>query len=240
VPSDSTSWPMDAMRAISQSVQSMLAMADDVAANAGNGVMSSLQPVVEPTVATMGQVVAPIGRLPFIQQATIIPGVKWLLAAIGQVNAQAVRQQVDDLRQRYPLDTQRQLAHRVITEATTRAAAIGLATNIIPPVALLLTLVDIGAVAALQADMIYRIAAIYGYSPDDDSRRGEVLGLWLLSSGGASVVKGGFSTVEMIPVVGAMTGVATDAGLLSGIGYLACRYYETKRDLPTEIPIQAE
>ena len=65
-----------------------------------------------------------------------------------------------------------------MTDTAMQAAGIGLITNFVSPVALALTLVDIGAVAALQANMLYRIAAIYGYSPDEDARRGEVLTIW--------------------------------------------------------------
>jgi uncharacterized protein (DUF697 family) len=227
------------LQTITQSVQTVIATVDDITAPTGNAVFSSVQPLLEPLAETIGKVVAPVAHIPFIERATLIPGVKWLLAAVGQVNAQAVRQQVDELRRQYPLDTKRELARRVMADTAVRAAGIGLVTNFIPPAAIALSLVDLGAVAALQADMIYRIAAIYGYSPEEDTRRGEVLGLWMLSSGGSSVLKSGLNVIETLPAVGGMLGVAADAGLIYSVGYLACRYYETKRELPTEIPVQA-
>ncbi|MEO1068030.1 MAG: EcsC family protein, partial [Cyanobacteria bacterium J06638_6] len=164
-------------------------------------------------------------------------GMKWLLAAIGQVNTEAVRSQVDELRQQYPQDKKRDLAQRVMAETALKAAGVGLATNFLPPVAFALTLVDIGAIVALQANMIYRIAAIYGYSPSDYERRGEVLAVWLLSSTTAGVVKSGLSIAEVIPGLGAVLGIATDASLVYGVGYFACRYYETKRITPNEIAL---
>jgi uncharacterized protein (DUF697 family) len=85
-----------------------------------------------------------------------------------------------------------------------------------------------GAIAALQADMIYRIATLYGYSPQVSDRRGEVLTIWLLSSSASSLIKSGTSVVELLPGLGAALGVATDAALIYSVGYLACRYYETK------------
>jgi uncharacterized protein (DUF697 family) len=227
------------LQTITQSVQTVIATVDDITAPTGNAVFSSVQPLLEPLAETIGKVVAPVAHIPFIERATLIPGVKWLLAAVGQVNAQAVRQQVDELRRQNPLDTKRELARRVMADTAVRAAGIGLVTNFIPPAAIALSLVDLGAVAALQADMIYRIAAIYGYSPEEDTRRGEVLGLWMLSSGGSSVLKSGLNVIETLPAVGGMLGVAADAGLIYSVGYLACRYYETKRELPTEIPVQA-
>jgi uncharacterized protein (DUF697 family) len=227
----------DFLQTAGNMVQAMVAAVDDLAANTGNSVMSPLQPFLEPATETVGRVVAPITNLPFIEYATALPGVKWLLAAVGQVNIEKVRLDVDELRREYPNDSKRQLAQRVMADAAIQAAGIGLLTNFVSPVALALTLVDIGAVAALQANMLYRIAAIYGYSPDEDARRGEVLTIWFVSSGGSSVLKTGLSGVETIPGVGTAIGVAADASLLYSVGYLACRYYETKRQLPNEITV---
>lgn len=227
----------DLFATTTQFMQSVVASIDDLAAATGNAVMSPLQPFLEPATETVGRVVAPITNLPFIEYATALPGLKWLLAAVGQVNVDKVRLDVDELRQQYPNDSKRQLAQRVMADTAVQAAGIGLITNFVSPVALALTLVDIGAVAALQANMLYRIAAIYGYSPQDDARRGEVLTIWFVSSGGSSVIKSGLSVVETIPGVGAVIGITADASLLYSVGYLACRYYETKRESPTEITV---
>jgi uncharacterized protein (DUF697 family) len=124
-----------------------------------------------------------------------------------------------------------------MAETALRAAGVGLATNLAPSIAFALTLVDIGAIAALQANMIYRIATIYGYSPTDHDRRGEVLAIWLLSSSASGMVKSGMSIFELIPGLGAVLGVATDTSLVYSVGYFACRYYETKRSAPTEIAV---
>jgi uncharacterized protein (DUF697 family) len=210
---------------------------DNATANTGNAVVSRFQPLFEPVTATVGSVVGPIANLPFIRFATALPGMKWLLAALGQVNVAEVRSQVDDLRQQYPQADKRALAQRVMAETALRAAGVGLATNLAPSIAFALTLVDIGAIAALQANMIYRIATIYGYSPTDHDRRGEVLAIWLLSSSASGMVKSGMSIFELIPGLGAVLGVATDTSLVYSVGYFACRYYETKRSAPTEIAV---
>lgn len=110
-----------------------------------------------------------------------------------------------------------------------RAAGIGLVTNFVPPLALLLFAVDLGAIAALQAEMIYRIAAIYGFPPHEPTRRGEVLTIWGLSIGGSGMVKTGLSLVELLPGIGTVVGITSDAALLSGLGYLASQFYQTKQ-----------
>ncbi|MEP0926760.1 MULTISPECIES: EcsC family protein [Cyanophyceae] len=225
----------DTFQAVTQVMQAVVTVLDNMTANTGNAVLSRLQPFLEPVMATVGSVVGPIATLPFIQYATAVPGMRVLLAALGQVNVVEVRAQVDELRQQYPQENKRTLAQRVMAETAFKAAGVGLATNFVPPVAFALTLVDIGAVAALQANMIYRIATIYGYSPTDNDRRGEVLAIWLLSSTTSGMVKSGLSIVELVPGLGAVLGIATDASLIYSVGYFACRYYETKRSAPTEI-----
>ncbi len=227
----------DSFQAVTQVMQAVVAVVDNATANTGNAVVSRFQPLFEPVTATVGSVVGPIANLPFIRFATALPGMKWLLAALGQVNVAEVRSQVDDLRQQYPQADKRALAQRVMAETALRAAGVGLATNLAPSIAFALTLVDIGAIAALQANMIYRIATIYGYSPTDHDRRGEVLAIWLLSSSASGMVKSGMSILELIPGLGAVLGIATDTSLVYSVGYFACRYYETKRSAPTEIAV---
>jgi uncharacterized protein (DUF697 family) len=224
-------------QAVTQVMQAVIAVLDEMTATTANALVSPLQPFLEPITATVGQVVGPIATLPFVKALTLIPGMKWILAALGQVNVTTVRQEVDGLRQQYPQENRRTLARRVMADTTLKAAGVGLATNFAPPIAFALTLVDIGAVAALQANMIYRIASIYGYSPEEHDRRGEVLTIWLLSSSASGLVKSGLSVVEVVPFLGAAVGIATDATLIYSVGYFACRYYETKRSIPTEISV---
>lgn len=219
-------------QAVTRVAQAIVIVVDHAVAGAGNTIVGAAQPLIEPLTSSLGRIVAPIADFPLIQFVTAIPGIKWLLAAVGQVNQASIRQDVELLRRQYPSDSNRQLAQRVITTTTKRAALVGLLTNGIPPLALLLILVDLGAVAALQASMIYRIAAIYGYAPEDSDRRGEVLAIWFLSSGIGSAVKSSISVYEIIPGIGTVIGVASDASLLYAVGYLSCRYYETKTTTP--------
>lgn len=229
--------PRQTFQAVTQVMNALLTILDDATATLGNALVSPFQPWIEPAATRVGQVVTPIATLPFVKMLTLVPGLKWLLAALGQVNVDTVRQEIAKLRRQYPQDNPRALARRVMAETTLKAAGVGFATNFAPPIAFALTLVDIGAVAALQANMIYRIAAIYGYSPNDSDRRGEVLAIWLLSSSASGVVKSGLSLAEVVPGLGAAVGIATDATLIYSVGYFACRYYETKRSQPTEITV---
>ena len=60
---------------------------------------------------------------------------------------------------------------RIIVDTTIKAGGIGLATNIIPPVALGLFAVDLAAIASLQSEMLYRIAGVYGFEATDPARK---------------------------------------------------------------------
>lgn len=210
------------MQALAETVQTS-------ANAAGDTLVDIAYPVIAQSTELLGRTVAPIADIPLIKFATAVPGLSWLLAALGQVNADEVRKAIADLRLKHPLDTDEQLVQRVMSQATWRAAQVGLLTNLLPPLAIFLFALDLGAIAALQADMIYKIAAIYGFSPDDTARRGEVLAIWGFSTGSSSILKSGLSLVEILPGIGAAVGVASDASILYGVGFLAHRYYIIKQ-----------
>ena len=196
----------------------------------------TLYQLIEQSTETVGKVVTPIAENPLIKWATKVPGISWFMAALGQVDVDMVQREVAMRRQQFPLDTPTQLADRVITETAWKAAGIGLATNFIPPLALMLLAIDFGAIVALQSEMIYRIAAIYGFSPTDATRRGEVLAIWLLSIGSSGLLKTGLSLFELLPGIGAVVGSVGDATLLYSLGQVACRFYEAKQKATLTTP----
>jgi uncharacterized protein (DUF697 family) len=187
--------------------------------------------LIEQTTETLGGVVTPIAENPVVKFATKLPFVHWLMAAVGQVDVETIEKDVAELRYQYPMDTVEELAHRVITESAFQAARVGLITNLAPPLALMLLAVDLTAIAALQADMIYRIAAIYGFHPNEATRRGEVLVIWGLSASGSSVLKTGLSPVELLPLIGTAVGITSNALILYTLGRTACLFYEEKQKL---------
>lgn len=207
--------------------------ADDITGNTiavGKTVGPAAQQFVEQGTQQVGKIVTPIAENPLIKFATKVPGINVLLAALGQVDEEKAHNEVEKLRQEYGLETPEQLAHRIIVETSLKAGGIGLLTNFVPPLALTLLPVDLAAVTALQAEMVYRIAAAYGFSLQDPTRRGEVLAIFGLSVGGSGVLKGGLSFVELLPVIGAVVGASSNAALLYSLGYVACRFYEAKRN----------
>ena len=199
------------------------------AASFGDSLAENAYQFVEENTERIGRIVTPIVDNPVVKFATKVPFVNVLMAAIGQVNVDQVTKDIDELRQQHPYETPDQLAHRVMVDASAKAATIGLMTNFIPPLALILGAADLAALSALQAEMIYRIAVIYGFPLQEPTRRGEVLAIWAITAGGSSTIKAGLSVVELLPGLGALIGTTGDALLLYSLGYAACRFYETKQ-----------
>lgn len=222
--------PFDNLIAFSQQASQILTdTVKSASTAAGETFGTALYEFVEQGTETLGNVVTPIATHPWVSLATKVPGASWLMAALGQVDVETVQREVESLRRTYPLEGAEELAQRVITNMALKAAGVGLATNFVPPLALMLLAVDLGAIAALQAEMIYRIAAVYGFAPTESARRGEVLAIWGLSTGSSGIMKVGLSVVELVPVIGAAAGSAGNAAMLYGLGQVAYRFYEAKQ-----------
>jgi len=175
-----------------------------------------------------GDTMAAIAENPLVKSITKLLGADWLKVMLGQVNIEEAQRNVEKLRQKYPNETAAEIAHRIMVEKSVQGAGIGLATNFIPPLAAVLFAIDLATTTRLQAEMIYEIAAAYGLDLNDAERRGEVLGIFGLSLGGSSALKVGFGVIEVIPGIGAFVGASSNAVMLYGLGYAACRFYEAK------------
>jgi len=192
-------------------------------------VSQATQEFLEEATRTLGEGVEPIANSRLLDLAARVPGFSWILAAVGRVDTHKIHGEVAQLRSDHPEETVDQLCDRVINSAAVYAGGIGLVTNIIPPIALMLLAVDLVAVATLQAEMVYRIAALYGFDLTEPSRRGEVLSIFGLSLAAASALKAGLSAAELLPVIGAAIGITGNAGLLYGLGNGARQYYASKQ-----------
>ncbi|MCG9893473.1 MAG: EcsC family protein [Thermosynechococcaceae cyanobacterium MS004] len=198
--------------------------------HAVDSLIPAVQQYVEQGTEGLGHAATVIAENPLLKATARLPGLRWMAAALGQVNVLDIQKKTEDLRQQYPQETTDELVQRVIQSATVTAGGIGLAANFLPPLAVALFAVDIAAVATLQAEMLYRIAALYGFEANEPARRGEVLAIYALSVGGTGVSKTILSFVEAIPVLGAVIGASSNAALLYGLGQVANLYYAAKRN----------
>ncbi|KAI9132302.1 EcsC family protein [Acaryochloris sp. CCMEE 5410] len=184
---------------------------------------------IETTTHQTGKTLDALAHNSFIQWISRLPGANQLLAFLGQVDVAQMQREVMVLQQAHPLESPRQIADRVIQQGAIQAGTVGFVTNLVPPLALSLLAVDLAAMTRLQAEMVYRIAAAYGFPLADPARRGEVLGIFALSMVGGGVLKAGASLAEILPLIGTVSGAAVNATLMFALGQTACEFYETKQ-----------
>lgn len=164
------------------------------------------------------------------QIAEFVAGVPILRKVVDQVDLVKAEATVKKLQQKHLNETPRQIAHRIMVEKAIYAGGTGLVTSLVPGAAAALFAVDLTATSALQAEMVYQIAAAYGLKLNDPARRGEVLTIFGLALGGNQAMKAGLELLQNTPVAGAVIGASTNAVMLYTVGYAACRFYEAKLD----------
>ncbi len=197
---------------------------------ASEAAADSAQEALEQATESVGNTLHPIAENPAVNYVAKVPGLSWLTSALGKVDQKKAQADISALKAKYPTESAEDLAHRIIVDTTIKAGGIGLATNIIPPIALGLFAVDLAAIASLQSEMLYRIAGIYDFEVTDPARKGEALTVFALSLGTSTAVKTGLSVVELIPLVGAAVGASSNAGILYSFGIAASQFYKRKRE----------
>lgn len=183
-----------------------------------------------------GEAVTSVGNNWLVRRLTRFLNLDWLVGATDSVDLAQAEAAVRKLQQEYPNESPSQIAHRIMVEKATYAGGVGLASSILPGVALALLAVDLAATTKLQAEMVYQIAAVYGLDLKDPARKGEVLGIFGLGLGGSRALKAaGLGLLRNVPFAGAMIGASTNAAMLYSLGYAACRFYETKLNSPASV-----
>ncbi|MGB7086066.1 MAG: hypothetical protein WBD47_10965 [Phormidesmis sp.] len=204
--------------------------AHDTTTQMSEAAADSAHSALEQTTETVGNTLHPIAENPAMDYVAKLPGLSWLTSALGRVDKEKAEAEVLKLKTKYPNESSEEIAHHIIVDSTIKAGGVGFATNIVPPVALGLFAVDLAAVAALQSEMLYRIAAAYDFDVADPARKGEALTIFALSAGASSAVKSGLSIVELVPIVGAAIGASSNAGILYSFGIAASQFYKRKRE----------
>lgn len=175
-----------------------------------------------------------------VRRVTGILNLDWLVGASDRVDLEKATQAVRKLQQEHPNESPSQIAHRIMVEKATYAGGIGLASSILPGVALALLAVDLAATTQLQSEMVYQIAVAYGLDLKDPARKGEVLAIFGLALGGGRLIKAaGLGLLRNVPFAGAMIGASSNAAMLYSLGYAACRFYQAKLDSPTSVTTDA-
>lgn len=149
----------------------------------------------------------------------------------NRVDIEKAARVVAEMKAKYPVESNRQIAGRLIMQKAVYAGGVGLSTSLLPGVAIPLLALDLAATALLQAELVFQIAAIYGLDLEDPARKGEMLAVFGCVLGGGKAVnaaKVGLEFLRNAPVAGAVTGTTSNAAMIYALGNVACSFYEKK------------
>lgn len=177
---------------------------------------------------SLGYVAELIQNSDQLQSLTKAVNLDWLLPILDKVDVVKAETAVRKLQKKYPNESPREIAHRIMMEKVLYVGGSGMASSMVPGFAVAMFAVDLAATTAIQAEMGYQIAAAYGLDLHDPARKGEILAIFGLSFGSSYALKTGFGLLRNLPVAGAVVGASTNAVALYTVGYAACHFYEAK------------
>jgi uncharacterized protein (DUF697 family) len=180
------------------------------------------------TTDKVGSVMSWVHQSPLLKSLTSDIIVDWLIDIINQVDIVKAETEVQQLQAKYPDETPHQISHRIILKKALYVGGTGIVTSLIPGVATALITVDIAATTAIQAEMVYQIACAYGFDLNSPTRKGEIVAVFGLALGGTQAVKAGIGLLKNLPVAGAVISGSTNAVMLYGLGYAACKFYQSQ------------
>jgi uncharacterized protein (DUF697 family) len=171
-----------------------------------------------------------ISQSPILKKLTENFKIDWLVNAIDKVDVVTAEAQVRELQRQYPHEKPQEIAHRLMVEKALLAAGSGLASSLVPGAALALAGMDLAAMTALSAELVYQIAAAYGMDLQSSDRKKEVVAIFGLSLGSNLAIEAGVTLVSNIPLAGAVINASASAAMIYALGYGACRFYEADLD----------
>ncbi|MHC0065702.1 EcsC family protein [Nostoc sp. UIC 10890] len=208
----------------------------DTVVGVGEATAKQTHKLIEQTTQTSGQFVNHLSQNWLIRKVSGVLNLNWLIGSTDIVDLEKAEAAVKKLKQKYPNESTSQIAHRIMLEKATKAGTVGLATSILPGVAVALLAIDLTATTKLQSEMIYEIASDYGLDLKDPARKGEVLAIFGLALGGGRLLKAaGLGLLRNVPFAGAAIGASSNATMIYSLGYAACRFYEAKLDESTSL-----
>ncbi|MEH2089590.1 EcsC family protein [Nostoc sp.] len=208
----------------------------DTAVGVGEATAKETHKFIEQTTQTSGQFVNRLSENWLIRKLSGVLNLNWLINDSNLVDLEQAEAAVNKLKKQYPNESPSQLAHRIMVEKATQAATVGLATSILPGIAVALLAIDLTATTKLQSEMLYQIASVYGLDLKDPARKGEILAIFGLALGGGRLLKAaGLGLLRNVPLAGAVIGASSNATMIYSLGYAACRFYETKLDESTSL-----
>ncbi|MEH2382108.1 MAG: EcsC family protein [Nostoc sp.] len=208
----------------------------DTGVSVGEAIAKQTHKLIEQTTQTSGQAVNHLSENWLIRKLSGVLNLNWLIGTTNLIDLEKAEAAVNKLKQKYPNESPSQIAHRIMVEKATQAATVGLATSILPGLAVALFAIDLTATTKLQSEMLYQIASVYGLNLKDPARKGEVLAIFGLALGGERLLKAaGLGLLRNVPLAGVAIAASSNATMIYSLGYAACRFYEAKLDESTSL-----
>ncbi|MEG4227043.1 hypothetical protein QUA35_13925 [Microcoleus sp. N9_B2] len=177
-----------------------------------------------------GSALGSISQSPILKKLTENFKIDWLVNAINKVDVVKAEAKVRELQRQYPHEKPQEIAHHLMVQKALLAAGTGLASSLVPGTALALAGMDLAAITALSAELVYQIAAAYGMDLRSSDRQKEVVAIFGLSLGSNLAIEAGVTLVSNIPLAGAVINASASAAMIYALGYGACRFYEAHLD----------
>jgi len=171
-----------------------------------------------------------ISQSPILKKLTEKFKIDWLVNAIDAVDVVSAEAQVRELQRQHPHEKPQEISHHLMVEKALLAAGSGLVSSLVPGAALALAGMDLAAMTALSAELVYQIAAAYGMDLRSSDRKKEVVAIFGLSLGSNLAIEAGVTLVSNIPLAGAVINASASAAMIYALGYGACRFYEAHLD----------
>ncbi|MEH2119180.1 YcjF family protein [Nostoc sp.] len=208
----------------------------DTAVGVGEATAKETHKLIEQTTQTSGEVVNRLSENWLIRKLSGVLNLNWLISDTNLVDLEKAEVAVNKLKKQYPNESPSQIAHRIMVEKATQAGTVGLATSILPGIAVALLAIDLTATTKLQSEMLYQIASVYGLDLKNPARKGEILAIFGLALGGSRLLKAaGLGLLRNVPLAGAAIAASSNATMIYSLGYAACRFYEAKLDESTSL-----
>lgn len=205
-----------------------LGLAKEAAGSVPHVLTRSAYPVVANSTEILGRLLDALAENEILRGLAAIFNAEQWLDFTEQIDVEKAQAAVDALKEQHLDESSAQIARRLMVQKALYTGSVGFATSVIPGSAATLLALDVVSTAALQAELVYQIAAAYDLPLDDPARKGEVLAVFGCVLGTTQAVKAGLAVLRNAPVAGALIGASSNAAMLYALGYAACRFYEER------------
>lgn len=158
-------------------------------------------------------------------------------AHIEQIDLDAVDKFITRLLTKFPNATPEQMTQRLLRRQLLRVSRTSAVMSVVPSKMAESVGVDYVEIALIQAEIIFQIAAAYGFELQTPESKDEAFAITDRVLRANRLARIGLSATQMIPVAGGFISAGTDTYLVYQIGNMAQQFYKslTEEEVPGEI-----